>query len=100
MGPVPDQVDVRDASEVEKVGKIKGAVNVSRGMLVFRADPDSQYYNLAFKKDKTVLLYCGSGRRAALAGKTLKEMGYTSVQNVVGFKDLVDAGLETEPASS
>ena len=93
-------VDVRDPSEVEKSGKIKGAVNVSRGMLEFRADPESQYHDPAFQKDKTVLLYCGSGGRAALAGKTLKEMGFTSVQNVGGFKDLVDAGLETEPASS
>ena len=34
-------VDVRDALEVEKSGKIAGAVNVSRGLLEFRADPDS-----------------------------------------------------------
>ncbi len=30
-------VDVRDAPEVEKSGKIAGAVHVSRGMLEFRA---------------------------------------------------------------
>src|ERR671921_2757675 len=69
-------VDVRDPTEVQQTGRIKGAVNVSRGMLEFRADPESQYHNPAFQKDKTVLLYCGSGGRAALAGKTLKEMGY------------------------
>ena len=91
-------VDVRDASEVEKSGKIKGAVNVSRGMLEFRADPESQYHDPEFRKDKTVLVYCASGGRSALAGKTLKEMGYTSVHNVGGFKELADAGLETEPA--
>lgn len=91
-------VDVRDTSEVEKSGKIKGAVNVSRGMLEFRADPESQYHNPEFQKDKTTLLYCGSGGRAALAGKTLQEMGYNSVQNIGGFKELADAGLETEPA--
>jgi predicted sulfurtransferase len=34
-------VDVRDALEVVKSGKIAGAVNVSRGLLEFRADPDS-----------------------------------------------------------
>ena len=32
-------VDVRDAPEVEKSGKIAGSVHVSRGMLEFRADP-------------------------------------------------------------
>ena len=91
-------VDVRDPSEVEKSGKIRGAVNVSRGMLEFRADPESQYHDPEFRKDKTVLVYCASGGRSALAGKTLKEMGYTSVHNVGGFKELADAGLETEPA--
>jgi rhodanese-related sulfurtransferase len=34
-------VDVRDAPEVEKSGKVAGAVHVSRGMLEFRADPES-----------------------------------------------------------
>ncbi len=91
-------VDVRDSAEVEKTGRIKGAMNVSRGMLEFRADPESQYHNPAFQKDKTVLLYCASGGRSALAGKTLKDMGYNSVYNIGGFKELADSGLETEPA--
>src|SRR3954452_6613634 len=68
-------VDVRDASEVQQTGKIKGAVNVSRGMLEFRADPESPYHNPAFQKDKTVLVYCASGGRSALVGKTLKDSG-------------------------
>jgi rhodanese-related sulfurtransferase len=91
-------VDVRDPSEVEKTGKIKGAVNVSRGMLEFRADPESQYHDPAFRPEKTVLLYCASGGRSALAGRTLQEMGYGDVYNIGGFKDLADAGGETEPA--
>ncbi|THK39833.1 rhodanese-like domain-containing protein [Ensifer sp. MPMI2T] len=91
-------VDVRDPTEVQQTGKIKGAVNVSRGMLEFRADPESQYHNPAFQKDKTVLLHCASGGRSALAGKTLQEMGYTAVFNIGGFKDLVEAGIDTEPA--
>ena len=40
-------VDVRDPTEVQQTGKLKGAINVSRGMLEFRADPESQYHNLA-----------------------------------------------------
>ena len=91
-------VDVRDPSEVQQSGKIKGAVNVSRGMLEFRADPESQYHNLAFDRGKTVLTYCASGGRSALAGKTLKDMGYGTVFNIGGFKELADAGIETEPA--
>ena len=85
-------LDVRDAPEIEKSGKIHGAVNVSRGMLEFRADPESPYHDKAFAKDKTVILYCASGGRSALAGKVLKDMGYDHVYNVGGFKDWVDAG--------
>jgi rhodanese-related sulfurtransferase len=91
-------VDVRDPPEVQASGKIKGALNVSRGMLEFRADPESPYHNPAFQKDKTVLVYCASGGRSALVGKTLKDFGYGTVYNIGGFKELADAGLETEPA--
>jgi rhodanese-related sulfurtransferase len=91
-------LDVRDAAEVQQSGKIKGALNVSRGLLEFRADPDSPAYNPAFQKDKTILLHCASGGRSALAGKTLHDMGYTSVFNIGAFKDLTEAGLETESA--
>jgi rhodanese-related sulfurtransferase len=89
-------VDVRDPSEVEKTGKIRGAVNVSRGMLEFRADPDSPYHDASFRKDKTVLVYCASGGRSALAGKTLQDMGYERVFNIGGFKDLAEAGEDVE----
>ncbi len=91
-------VDVRDPTEVLQTGKLKGAVNVSRGMLEFRADPESHYHNPVFQKDKTILLHCASGGRSALAGKTLQDMGYTSVFNIGGFKELTEAGIDTEPA--
>lgn len=85
-------VDVRDAPEVEKSGKIAGAIHVSRGMLEFRADPDSPYHDKHFARDRAVVLYCASGGRAALAGKALKEMGYAEVYNLGSFKDWVDNG--------
>ena len=91
-------VDVRDAPELAAGGKIRDAVHVSRGMLEFRADPDSPYHNPAFQPDKTVLVYCASGGRSALSGKTLKDLGYRTVYNAGGFKELADAGLDTEPA--
>lgn len=90
-------VDVRDAAELHSGGKIKGAVHVPRGMLEFRADPESPYHNPALTRDKTVLVYCASGGRSALSGKTLKDFGYAAVFNIGGFKELADAGLETEP---
>lgn len=62
-------------------------MNVSRGTLEFRADPESQYHNPAFGQDKTVLVYCASSGRSALAGKTLKDMGYGSVFNSAGSRN-------------
>src|ERR1700746_3223147 len=69
-------VDVRDAREVQQSGKVAGAVHVSRGMLEFRADPASPYHDKNFATDKTVIVYCASGGRSALAGKALKGLGY------------------------
>jgi rhodanese-related sulfurtransferase len=85
-------VDVRDAPEVEKSGKLAGAVNVSRGMLEFRADPESPYHDKNFSKDKAVILYCASGGRSALSGKVLKDMGYNEVYNLGAFKDWAASG--------
>ena len=89
-------VDVRDALEVEKSGKIAGAVNVSRGLLEFHADPDSPSHDKSFAKDKNVIVYCGSGGRAALSGKVLKDMGYERVYNLGGFKDWAESGGAVE----
>ena len=85
-------VDVRDAPEVAASGKIAGAVHVSRGMLEFRADPELPSHDKSFSKDKALILYCGSGGRAALAGKMLKDLGYDRVYNLGGFKDWADSG--------
>lgn len=91
-------VDVRDAPELQAAGKVKGAVHVSRGMLEFKADPESPYHDPAFAKDKTVLVYCASGGRSALAGKALKDLGYKDVRNLGGFKDWAEGGGEVEKA--
>jgi len=85
-------VDVRDAPEVAASGKVAGAVHVSRGMLEFRADPELPSHDKNFAKDKTVILYCGSGGRSALAGKLLKELGYEHVYNLGAFKDWAESG--------
>ena len=89
-------LDVRDAAEVQAAGKAKGALHVSRGLLEFRADPDSPLHDAAFDRAKTIITYCASGGRSALAGKTLKDMGYTDVRNLGGFKDWVEAGGAVE----
>src|SRR5438552_16566602 len=84
-------VDVRDAPELEKSGKVAGAVHVSRSMLEFRADSDSPYHDKSFTKDKTMILYCASAERPARGGKVLKEMDYARVYHPGAYKDCVES---------
>ncbi|WP_426955293.1 rhodanese-like domain-containing protein [Muricoccus radiodurans] len=91
-------VDVRDTPEVQANGRVPGAVHVTRGMLEFRADPESPYHDPAFSRDRTVILYCASGGRSALAGKTLQDLGYRDVRNLGGFKDWAEGGGPVEKA--
>jgi rhodanese-related sulfurtransferase len=89
-------VDVRDGPELQSTGKVREATHVSRGMLEFRADPESPYHDKAFNRDKTVLVYCASGGRSALAGKTLQDLGYRDVRNLGSFKDWAESGGAVE----
>ena len=85
-------IDVRDAPEVETSGQVTGSIHVSRGMLEFRADPASPYHDKNFASAKTLIVYCASGGRSALAGKVLQDLGYSKVYNLGAFKDWVSTG--------
>lgn len=89
-------VDIRDGTEVNRDGKAKGALHISRSMLEFHADSEMPMHNSDMQKDRPVILYCGSGGRASLAGVTLLEMGYSRVYNMGGFKSWVEEGGEVE----
>lgn len=89
-------VDVREAAEVEQSGKVAGAVHIPRGMVEFRADADTPYYDKNFAKNKAVILYCASGGRSALSGQALKELGYAEVYNLGGFSDWAQGGGAVE----
>lgn len=90
-------IDVRDSSDIAKSGTIKGAERISRGMMEFRADPEMKdLYNPVMQKDAELYLICGAGGQAALAGKTLQDMGYTNVTNIGGFPAWKEAGGPTE----
>lgn len=79
------------------MARSKRALAVSRGLLEFKADPDLPTHDPALRKDRPVILYCGSAGQAALAGKMMADMGFTDVRKVDGFKGLVDAGWSVEP---
>lgn len=80
-------VDVRDAIEREEQGMIPGSIHVPRGLLEFKADPESPAYESEMRPDRRVILYCGTGGRSALAAKTLLDMGYTDVASLAGGYD-------------
>jgi rhodanese-related sulfurtransferase len=86
-------VDVRDSADIAKSGTIKGALRIPRGFMEFAADPEMEkFHNPAMQKDAELCLVCGAGGQAALAGKTLKEMGYTNVTNIGGIGEWKEAG--------
>ncbi len=89
-------LDVREPSEVEASGKVAGAVNIPRGMLEFRADPSNPNREAALDPGKTVVTYCAMGGRAALAAAALKELGFTDVRHMGGFKDWAEKGLPVD----
>ena len=89
-------VDVRDSGTIAQSGTIAGAHRIARGMMEFMADPETQLHNEVLQKDAHIYLVCGAGGQAALAGKTLKEMGYENVTHVGGFSDWKAAGGPVE----
>ncbi len=66
-------VDLRDSAELQRDGKIPGAVHVNRGMLEFALDSSLPYHNPVFSSGKSVMFYCASGGRSALAADTARK---------------------------
>ena len=70
-------LDVRDSVEFD-AGHLPKAVNISRGLLEFKAGrmlPD---------KNANIVVYCRTDARSALATAVMQEMGYTNVKNMLG----------------
>ncbi len=89
-------VDVRDGMDIAKTGTIAGALRIPRGFIEFAADDNTQFHHPAMQKDAEVILVCAAGGQAALAGKTLVEMGYQNVSNVGGFGAWKEQGGPSE----
>lgn len=77
-------VDIRDIRELQRDGKLPGAVSCPRGMLEFWIDPESPYHKEVFNQDKHYILYCASAWRSALSGKVAIEMGLAPVSHLEG----------------
>jgi rhodanese-related sulfurtransferase len=89
-------IDVRDSAEIAQSGTIAGAHRITRGMMEFKADPEMPMHAEVLKKDADLYLICGAGGQAALACKTLHDMGFQHVTNIGGFGDWKKAGGATE----
>ena len=79
-------LDVREADEFH-AGHIPGALNIPRGVLEFKLGNSPE---LA-ERGLDIVLYCKTGGRAALAARTLKEMGYLEVHSIAGGFDAWEA---------
>ena len=76
-GTPPMLLDVREKEEFRQ-GYVPGAVSLPRGFLEMRVEdavPD---------KNTPIVAYCAGGTRSLLAGRILKELGYTSVTSMRG----------------
>ncbi|MDA0747065.1 MAG: rhodanese-like domain-containing protein [bacterium] len=74
-------IDVRTVQEFNS-GHIKGAVNIPYDEI------GSRITEAVKEKDEKIVLYCQSGRRSGIALSTLREMGYTQVENAGGYESL------------
>ena len=91
-------VDVRDSADIQRTGTIEGALRIPRGMIEFFADSESPHHKAEFQKDASIYIVCGLGGQAALAGKSLKDMGFSNVTNIGGIGSWKDAGGPMEDA--
>ncbi|HEX2326979.1 MAG TPA: rhodanese-like domain-containing protein [Chloroflexota bacterium] len=93
-------VDVREPEDVKATGAIPGAMNIPLGVLPLRADtelPENLREARLQDRSTPVITTCGGGGQAALAAKTLKDMGFTNVSMVDGgTRGWKAAGLPTE----
>ncbi len=75
-------LDVREADEYAN-GHIPGAIHIPRGLLEFKLSNDPNLSSRGLK----IVLYCKNSGRAALASKSLHEMGYVNIQSIAGGFD-------------
>ncbi len=89
-------IDIRDETELQKIGRIENSYNISRGLLEFLIHPQSAYVNNnKIDLNKEIVLFCAAGGRSALAAKSLKEMGFEKVSHVEGgFGAMQNSGFK------
>ena len=82
-------IDVRTPGEYA-AGHLAGAINID----VEASDFSARIASL--DKSAPYLVYCHSGRRSAIAAKTMTDAGFTDVADGGGMSDLVAAGAPVQ----
>lgn len=86
-------LDVREPEEL-KEGKVKDAVVIAKSLM----DNNKETWGLEIDKlpkDKTIIVYCRSGRRSEIVGGELVKKGF-KVLNMGGFSTWKSSGLPVE----
>ena len=76
-GERPVLLDVREREEFRQ-GIVPGAISMPRGFLEMRVE------EAVPEKSTPIVAYCAGGTRSLLAGRDLKELGYTNVVSMRG----------------
>jgi rhodanese-related sulfurtransferase len=92
-------IDVREPGEIQASGRVPGAINIPLANFLAKTDPASPQREAALRPEKTVILYCASGKRSEFAGNKLLEFGYREVFNLGGLVDWKSAGLPVDDAA-
>lgn len=72
-------LDVREQFEFD-AGHIPHAKHISRGMLEFKIVGYPEFEDLS----QSIIVYCKTGGRSALATETLMKLGFTNVSSMIG----------------
>jgi len=75
-------IDVREPAEY-LAGHLSGAINIPRGLLEFKIGD----FTALSHKDTSIVLYCKTSGRAALAALNLQRMGYENIRSLAGGFD-------------
>lgn len=89
QGPSVEIVDVRTSDEFAENHMIN-AINIDAAQVDFNKIAES-----TLSKDKTIAVYCRSGRRSKMAADKLTKAGFTVVELNKGFNSWTDAHKET-----
>ena len=91
----PLLLDIREPPEFAAM-HIRGSKNIPRGILEIACDHnnESDAPELVNARNQEVIVVCGSGKRSAMAARTMKEMGYEKVISLkTGLKGWNDYDL-------